>query len=307
MVGTLTVTMFRYSVHVVLFALVSSACAVKIPRGIAIPVRTNVRVDAKVMVDANVRVAPAVVAMENAPVPEFFGIPIDGAQDVIFVLDVSGSMSNPAPGHIAELHSTVPAEPPPPPPGPPGPPPPPPPQDPSLAPPTIPTPDQVQAQQQAQPQPAPPPATTTVVATRTRTKIEVAQDELVELLRRLPDGTHLNVLFFNDAVEGFAANAVALDATTRETMISFVKKTEAVGSTALTPAMRTAFLLNAKRVVLLSDGLGNVGPGADALVRDAREAIRGGVRIDTIGLGNGQDADLLGTLARESGGLYQPL
>lgn len=287
----------------------SAACAVKIPRGIAIPVRTNVHVDAKVRIDANVRVAPVVVPMENAPVPEFFGIPIDGAQDVIFVLDVSGSMADPAQGRLAQLH-TAPPGPPPPPPEPPGPPgPPPPPQDPSLNPSTIPTPDQVNAQSDPSipvaDQP-PPPATTTVVASSHR-KIDVAQDELVELLQRLPDGTRMNVLFFNDEVEGFAANAVALDAGTRETMITFVKRTEAVGSTALTPAMRTAFLLNAKRVVLLSDGLGNVGGNAETLVRDAREAIRGGVRIDTIGLGAGQDSELLGTLARESGGLYQPL
>ncbi|MFN0251619.1 MAG: hypothetical protein ACKV2T_32385 [Kofleriaceae bacterium] len=278
----------------------------RIPRGIVIPVKTNVRVDARVQIDANVRVAPAVVALENAPVPEFFGIPVDGAQDVIFVLDVSGSMSNPAPGHLAQIHITPPERPPGPPPGPP---PPPPPMDPSLAPSTIPTPDQVHAGSDPSIPPAVPPdePPPSVTQTVTRSKIEVAQDELVELLHRLPEGTRMNVLFFNDEVEGFAANAVALDAGTRETMIAFVKRTQAVGSTALTPAMRTAFLLNAKRVVLLSDGLGNVGPGADALVRDAREAIRGGVRIDTIGLGNGQDADLLGTLARESGGLYQRL
>ena len=38
-----------------------------------------------------------------------------------------------------------------------------------------------------------------------------------------------------------------------------------------------------------------------------REAIRGGVRIDTIGLGLDQDRPLLNALASESGGLYQPL
>jgi hypothetical protein len=60
-------------------------------------------------------------------------------------------------------------------------------------------------------------------------------------------------------------------------------------------------------VVLLSDGLGNVGGNASAVLRDAREAMRGGVRIDTIGLGRGQDSELLSALAGESGGLYQAL
>jgi len=54
-----------------------------------------------------------------------------------------------------------------------------------------------------------------------------------------------------------------------------------------------------------SDGLGNVGGDSRALLRDAREAMRGGVRIDTIGLGKGQDAALLQALASESGGIYQ--
>jgi hypothetical protein len=86
-----------------------------------------------------------------------------------------------------------------------------------------------------------------------------------------------------------------------------VKETEPTGATALAPAMRTAFLMNARRIVLLSDGVGNVGGNAAAVLRDAREAMRGGVRIDTIGLGAGQARDLLGKLAGESGGLYQAL
>ena len=52
---------------------------------------------------------------------------------------------------------------------------------------------------------------------------------------------------------------------------------------------------------------GTVGGNDQTLLRDAREAIRGGVRIDPIGLGRDQDRRLLRTLAGESGGLYQPL
>jgi hypothetical protein len=66
-------------------------------------------------------------------------------------------------------------------------------------------------------------------------------------------------------------------------------------------------LLNARRIVLLSDGLGNVGGGSHAVLRDAREAMRGGVRIDAVGIGRDADANLLQTLANESGGLYQGL
>jgi hypothetical protein len=138
-------------------------------------------------------------------------------------------------------------------------------------------------------------------------KIDVAQAELVAALEQLPAGTRMNVLFFNRELEAFAPNMVPLDEPGRAGLIDFVKETVPTGSTALAPAMRTAFLMNARRIVLLSDGLGNVGGNAQAVLRDAREAMRGGVRIDTIGLGMGQNAELLQALSAESGGLYQPL
>jgi hypothetical protein len=138
-------------------------------------------------------------------------------------------------------------------------------------------------------------------------KIEVAQAELVDALRRLPAGTRINVIFFNNSMEAFAPAIVPLEESARSGLIEFVKEAPATGRTALAPAMRTAFLMNARRVVLLSDGLGNIGGDSTSLLRDARAAIRGGVRIDTIGLGGDQDADLLGALAAESGGLYQAL
>jgi len=210
----------------------------------------------------------------NAPVVEFFGIPLDDAQDIVFVLDVSGSMDELAQGAIAQIHSNAPPDPnaPSPPPDPNAPPPPP---DPNA--------------------PPPPPLR----------KIDIARSELVDALERLAEGTRMNVIFFNSELDAFSAQIAPLDEPGRASLITFVKATEPVGSTALAPAMRTAFLMNAHRIVLLSDGLGNVGGNAEAVLRDAREAMHGGVRIDTIGLGASQDVALLNSLARESGGLYQ--
>jgi len=140
-----------------------------------------------------------------------------------------------------------------------------------------------------------------------QTKIDVAREELIQALDRLPEGTSLNVIFFSDWLEGYAPQVITIDAAARDSLVSYVKETYPNGSTALVPAMRTAFLMNARRVVLLSDGLGNVGGDSDDLLRDAREAMRGGVRIDTIGLGPDQDTELMRSLAAESGGIYQDL
>jgi Mg-chelatase subunit ChlD len=259
--------------------LAATGCGVRVPSppGLTIALKTNVRAQVRAQAQVQgqaqgqgqgVAEVPAPVAIENAPVVEFFGIPLEGAYDVVFVLDRSGSMDEPAQGAIAQVHASAPAAPPDPPPA-------------------------------ADPPPPPPPST--------RRKIDVAKDELVEALQRLPAGTRMNVIFFNSSLAALSATMVPLDEAQRPTIVTFVRGTEPSGSTALAPAMRTAFLMNASRIVLLSDGLGNVGGDAGSLLRDAREAMRGGVRIDTIGLGNDQDRELLNALATESGGLYQAL
>ncbi len=250
--------MRRLSLAALLVFAASCRVAVPQPPGLKINIRAAARVEARVP-------PPAPVALQGADVVEFFGIPLDGAQDIVFVLDRSGSMSEPAQGPLAQL-APAPA------------PPPTPSADPSA--------------------PPPPPVTR---------KIDAANQELIDALERLPAGTRLNVVFFNDDLDGFAPDLVTLDDSDKDSLIAFVREMPPAGATALAPAMRVAFLMNAKRIVLLSDGLGNIGGGPGALLRDAREAIRGGVRIDTIGLGSHQNAALLQTLANESGGLYQAL
>ncbi len=61
----------------------------------------------------------APVALEGAAIVEFFDIPLEGAQDLVFVLDRSGSMTEYALGQIVTLASpqplngqTIPVEPP---------------------------------------------------------------------------------------------------------------------------------------------------------------------------------------------------
>lgn len=231
---------------IVLFALAGCRVSVPAPQGIRVAVHAQVRAEARLPPPA------PPVAIEGAEVVEFFGIPLDGAQDVVFVLDRSGSMTEAAQGRIAQIGV-----------------------------PTAPT-----------------------MAVR---KIDVAHEELIAAIDRLPEGTRINVIFFNRDLDAYAASMVPLDDAGRADLAAFVREMEPTGSTALATALRAAFLMNARRVVVLSDGLGNVGGGAQAILRDAREAMRGGVRVDTIGLGAHQDSYLLQALAQESGGLYQAL
>lgn len=317
-----------WSLILLLFGCASCIVRVPQPRGVAVAVNAAVRAN----VNVNVRVEPPpppapAVEIQGAPVVEFFGIPLEGAPDVVFVLDCSGSMTAPAQGRIAQLSTQIS-----PPPGsqpagsqpagspPAGSPPdasppdasPPPGSSPAGSPPAGSPPDGSSPDGSSPdgspptgspPDGSPPASSPPAVPS----KIDVARNELVDAIQRLPAGTLMNVIFFSDSVEAFAPGMVPLEETGRDELVGFVGTMTATGSTALVPAMRVAFLMNARRIVLLSDGLGNVGGSSDDLLRDAREALRGGVRIDTIGLGQSQDAALLQALARESGGIYQAL
>lgn len=234
-----------------LLAIAGCHAGVRITARPQITIRTAAQVSIQATAQARAQTVVA-VEIEGAAEPEFFGIPLGDAHDIVFVLDRSGSMDEFAQGRVAELQKDE------------------------------------------------------GVATAPR-KIDVAQAELLDALHRLPEGTRLNVIFFDQGLEGFAPQAVALEAKTRDDLVTFVKASMPYGSTALAPALRTAFLMNAPRVVLLSDGLGNVGGDSEDILRDAREAMLGDVRIDTVGLGPDQDAILLQTLAAESGGIYQRL
>jgi hypothetical protein len=194
----------------------------------------------------------------------FFGIPLGGSQDVVFVLDRSGSMSGIAAGFagkdvgmsetgavLAGLGASI-----------------------------------VNAKTRSMP-----------------SKMQAAKDELIRTLSAMPDGTRFMIIFFDDKLAAFAPRMLVLDPQTRTAATEFVRGIKPGGSTAAVPALRLAYQEGAARVVLLSDGLANTGGGGDTLLAEARAAMRAGVRFDTVGLGIDQDSRLLTSLAAESGGM----
>jgi hypothetical protein len=336
--------------------LICAGCHVQAPVPTGLRASGAAQVDVRIDVRARVRVRaepqyqpppppevrPTPVPLEGAAVVEFFGVPLEGAQDVIFLLDRSGSMTEPVQGRIAALLDSPPA----------GIVPPegdaphdvpvhapvepydaplhaPPPSDPSDADVHAPTEPLPHAREDAAADPADAPADASddaglaatsppmdastaapderaiAPAAPRKRKIDVARRELIEALTQLPEGTRLNVLFFSDWLEVYSPGLFPLEESHRDEMIRFVERIEPRGPTALATAMRAAFLMGARHIVLLSDGLGNRGGGLEETLRDAREAMRGGVRIDTIGIGPDHDRRLLRALAEESGGLYQ--
>lgn len=199
---------------------------------------------------------------------EFFGVPLDGSTDIIFLLDRSASMSETAyfgdqsqqpgsPYRVDGVAIGVPHH---------------------QAGPLLPN------------------------------KLTVAKSELLKVLEHLPDGTRFAIAFFGDDLTWFAPGLTVLDAASRAEARRFTGSVHPRGATAAVPALTAAFALAPRRVVLLSDGLPNFAGTDAELLTLARAQIKSGVRFDTISVGSVEGephahGSFLASLAAESGGV----
>lgn len=195
----------------------------------------------------------------------FFGVPLGGADDVVFVLDRSGSMSGVSAGVSGQAAGMTRTE-------------------------SALVGIGASLANRAAGRPLP-------------SKLDAAKDELIRALAHMPDGTRFGLVFFNQDIAALSPRMWVLSPSSRARAEAFIRGIRPAGTTAAVPAMRLAYRMGARRVVLLSDGLANTGGSGGDLVRDARAHARAGVRIDTVGLGIDQADGVLQSMARDSGGL----
>lgn len=102
---------------------------------------------------------------------------------------------------------------------------------------------------------------------------------------------------------GLDRELVALSPIYRRQAGRFIRSIDAHGNTAAVPALRAAADMGARHIVFLSDGLANTaGDGGDLMALAADCGDRG-IRIDTIGLGTDQDYQVLAEMAGATGGV----
>ena len=233
---------------------------------------------------------PAARPQPWRPAPAFYGVPLENAQDVVFVLDRSGSMTEAdagAPMGFASPVMTLSA---------------------------LTTMGSRALAGFSLPTSSPPLGASTsafvgwsglvpCALTARQTKLDIAKAELTSAIAGLPDGTRYNVIFFGDTVSSLSPSLVTLNVMTRVGSLMFVQSICPDGSTAAVPALRSAYASHPRRIVFLSDGLANVGGDGQQLYAEAREQMRAGVRFDTVGVGADQDRPLMRALAAESGGI----
>jgi Ca-activated chloride channel family protein len=139
-------------------------------------------------------------------------------------------------------------------------------------------------------------------------KIEKAKEAAILALHRLKHDDIVSVVLYDSDVEVLVPAAKLTD---RDDIIRKIRRIEAGGSTALYAGVQTGagqireYLSKryVNRIVLLSDGLANVGPDRPAdLGRLGANLIDEGISVTTIGLGRGYNEDLMSQLAYKSDG-----
>jgi Ca-activated chloride channel homolog len=141
-------------------------------------------------------------------------------------------------------------------------------------------------------------------------KLTYAREAAAFAVKELAPTDRVSLTVFDNQVQTLAPNAPATD---RERLLRLIADVYPGGSTAL----HGGWMEGAKqagdnlvprglnRVLLLSDGLANVGEsGPDAIATDVHARRTAGVSTSTLGLGNDYNEDLLEAMARSGDGNY---
>lgn len=139
-------------------------------------------------------------------------------------------------------------------------------------------------------------------------KIAQAKSAAIEAVGRLRDDDIVSIVVYDNGVNVLVPATKASD---RETIIAEINKINAGGGTALFAGVSkgAAELRKFKqddkvnRVILLSDGIANVGPSSTAELSSLGESLlKEGISVSTLGLGLNYNEDLMTGLASASNG-----
>lgn len=139
-------------------------------------------------------------------------------------------------------------------------------------------------------------------------KIKHAREAALQAIDRLKDNDIVSIVAYDTSVEVLVPATKAAD---RDEIKRRIRTIKADGNTALFAGVSKGaaevrkFLddKHVNRVILLSDGLANVGPSSPMeLGQLGRSLIKEGISVSTMGLGTGYNEDLMSKLALESSG-----
>jgi hypothetical protein len=135
-------------------------------------------------------------------------------------------------------------------------------------------------------------------------KVELVKDHLIASLRGLPNGAKFNIILFSDDVQRLAPTMITANAASTNAVGAFVSRLQEGGATSLQRAILAGLDSEAHDVLVLTDGLPTDSTPEAILsqVKDRNQDKRH--TISTVGVGDDQAKDFLTRLATDNGGKY---
>ena len=137
------------------------------------------------------------------------------------------------------------------------------------------------------------------------TKLGSAKRELIPAIRGLDPSSRFAIIIFGENVRTWQTNMIAANATNKNLATAYIKNLSASGGTPAMAALEQAFGFSAAQTLFVAtDGQPTDASTSSILERIARMNAGRGMIIHTVGLGDDQDGRFLSALAQRNGGRY---
>jgi hypothetical protein len=135
-------------------------------------------------------------------------------------------------------------------------------------------------------------------------KVELVKDHLIASLRGLPAGAQFDVILFSNGVQHLAPTMLTANAVSTSLVSAFVSRLQEGGSTSLKSAILAGLDSEAKDLLVLTDGLPTDSTPEDILTSVEQRNLDKRHRLSTVGVGDDQARSFLERLAASNGGKY---
>lgn len=139
---------------------------------------------------------------------------------------------------------------------------------------------------------------------RLKKKIEKVKLHLMASLAGLPDGSEFNVVLFANGVQKLAPGMILANGATKLAVSAFVDRLEEGGGTNMYQAVEASLFSGATHIILLTDGLPTSSTPDEILQLVQRHNGAGEIKVSTVGVGGDQAFEFLNLLAQENNGTF---
>jgi len=136
------------------------------------------------------------------------------------------------------------------------------------------------------------------------TKLASAKRELEPAIRGLNESTKFTIVTFSDSAAAWNEKLQVADSSNTLKSIVFIERLSATGGTSSLKGLKKALSIKGvDTIFFLSDGQPSDG-GPDQILKEVKKIKKKNIKIHTVGLGDDKDENFLRELAEQNGGTY---